>query len=135
MLKDTADLTSIKLIDFGISTKYDDTDLSQLSLRCGTLLYMAPEVLLKQEYGKGVDIWSLGVTMYQLIAGQHPLRYKDKLKDMDTYRGLLEARTPIKYSEQQGFTRLSVDLMKRMLEYNPVHRFKAEQVARHPWIT
>jgi serine/threonine protein kinase len=61
---------------------------------------MAPEVLLRQEYGKSVDIWSLGVTMYQLIAGVHPLRYKDKLRDMETYRALLEARTPIVFAEE-----------------------------------
>ena len=35
---------------------------------------MAPEILLKQEYNKSVDIWSAGVVMYQLISGRHPMK-------------------------------------------------------------
>lgn len=74
MLKDEKDLSSLKLIDFGISTKYDHIhSWEALSSWCGTLHYMAPEILLHQEYHKSVDIWSAGVVMYILISGKHPL--------------------------------------------------------------
>lgn len=48
LLRDINDLSSLKLIDFGISTKYDDSNgWRSLTQRCGTVKYMAPEILLK----------------------------------------------------------------------------------------
>ena len=39
---------------------------------CGTLVYMAPEVVQKQDYGKAADLWSLGVVIYDMLVGQPP---------------------------------------------------------------
>ena len=39
---------------------------------------MAPEVLKKEAYGKGVDLWSLGVIVYALISGALPFDHNDK---------------------------------------------------------
>ena len=38
----------------------------------GTLAYMAPEVLLKMAYNHSADIWSFGVTIFELLTGKHP---------------------------------------------------------------
>lgn len=63
------DLSSLKVIDFGLST-----DLCDFPSRvAGTVLYMAPERLLKQHYSNNIDIWSIGILTYILIHnGQHP---------------------------------------------------------------
>lgn len=78
MVADPEDLSTIKLIDFGLSAKYDDTDFfGQLNARCGTVIFMAPEVLLSKEYTKSVDMWSIGILMYMLISGgKHPFYKK-----------------------------------------------------------
>lgn len=52
-------------------------------------MFMAPEILLKQEYGKAVDIWSAGVVMYILISGRHPLKEKRENPDIESYIDLL----------------------------------------------
>lgn len=70
--------------------------------------YMAPEILLKQEYTKAVDIWSAGVVMYMLISGEHPLGYKGSA---EKFIDDLKARTKIEYKKDQGFTDLGIDLL------------------------
>jgi calcium/calmodulin-dependent protein kinase I len=77
LCSDPGDVTSVKLVDFGLSIKYDDTCPRYLpNLKCGTVLYMAPEVLNKEAYSKSVDLWSLGITLYNLICKKHPLHKK-----------------------------------------------------------
>ncbi|KAK3902092.1 CAMK family protein kinase [Staphylotrichum tortipilum] len=55
----------IKLSDFGFSKASDD----YLKTHCGTLLYMAPEVFKGRSYDTSVDIWSLGMVVYQYAQG------------------------------------------------------------------
>jgi serine/threonine protein kinase len=74
LVGDVNDLTTIKVADFGLSAKYDHVSFRTLDQHCGTLIFMAPEVALKKEYSKSVDIWSTGIIMYMLLTGgQHPL--------------------------------------------------------------
>jgi serine/threonine protein kinase len=52
----------IKLADFGFSTMAAGNDV--LRTNCGTLMYMAPEIIKGETYGKAVDMWSVGVITY-----------------------------------------------------------------------
>lgn len=64
----------IKIIDFGFGNKSQ----SSYDGHMGTLMYMAPEVALNQEYTKSVDIWALGIIMHKLLTGgSHPF-YDDR---------------------------------------------------------
>ncbi len=66
----------VKLCDFGASKVLhcDDGDVLGVGdhTRVGSPLFMAPEVLLKQEYGQSVDIWSLGGAVLQMKTGKPP---------------------------------------------------------------
>ena len=55
-------IEGIKLIDFGFATYFSKDDLPCLS--CGTLNYVAPEVLLGERYGEPSDLFSAGVILY-----------------------------------------------------------------------
>jgi serine/threonine protein kinase len=59
--KDDAD---IKLADFGLATVAEKDNILKTS--CGTLTYVAPEILRKEKYGRPVDMWALGVITYIL---------------------------------------------------------------------
>jgi len=68
MLVDKQD-KSIKLGDFGFATKYRKG--KKLTQRCGTALYIAPEVLT-ESYDEKCDIWGIGVSCFLLVTGQCP---------------------------------------------------------------
>jgi calcium/calmodulin-dependent protein kinase I len=65
LLSDPSDDAEVKLADFGLSRLVDGGKL--LNTCCGTLTYVAPEVLMGTSYeGKGVDMWATGVITYIL---------------------------------------------------------------------
>ena len=63
-------IVNIKLIDFGFSRVVLPNQV--LMEQCGTLSYVAPEVLLKHGYGKEVDLWSVGIVMHLMYHSSLP---------------------------------------------------------------
>jgi serine/threonine-protein kinase len=71
----------VRLLDFGIAKLLHDdatqaAELTELGGRALTLQYAAPEQILGQPIGPGADIYSLGVLLYELLAGAAPYRLK-----------------------------------------------------------
>ena len=56
----------------GFCTINHDRTRSSTRSCCGTLVYMAPEVIEKTPYGKAADLWSLGAVIYDMLVGQPP---------------------------------------------------------------
>ena len=100
LVQDRSDLSTCKVIDFGLSAKHN---LMQggLDKWCGTVIYMAPEVIAHNyEYTKSVDIWATGIIMYELLTGgRHPL-YLHSEDNRDTYKKKLLQIDEITVSEQ-----------------------------------
>lgn len=67
----TADISLIKLIDFGLTVPATKEFMAPGN-RTGTPLYMAPEVVRRRATDQRVDIFSFGVTCYQLLTFEHP---------------------------------------------------------------
>ena len=61
---------NIKIADFGFARKVDKNML--LNTLCGSPMYMAPEIINKQDYSIKSDLWSVGVIIYQMIFGRVP---------------------------------------------------------------
>ena len=68
----------VRVCDFGIAAKLKKK--GDLHDQAGSLIYMAPEVLMEQDYGVKVDIWSLGCVLYEMVtherAFDHQMRGK-----------------------------------------------------------
>jgi serine/threonine-protein kinase ULK/ATG1 len=62
-------------LDFGLAQYLSAED--QNSALKGSPLYMAPEILLKHEYNAQVDLWSVGVIMYECLFGRAPYSSND----------------------------------------------------------
>ena len=66
----------VKLCDFGWCARLDG---GQRITFCGTVEYMSPEMVNKEEYSKEIDIWSLGILLYEMNHGYSPFK-PDKAK-------------------------------------------------------
>lgn len=75
----------IKLTDFGLS-KFDIRKGHCTETFCGTIEYMAPEILNKTPYGHSVDIWALGVVMYDMLTGGPPFYGNTEADQIDNIR-------------------------------------------------
>lgn len=73
---DEAEFTAkqrLKIVDFGFSARFRPSKYDQMNQNIGTTLYMAPEQISGSAYGRKIDVYATGVTMYYLLAGHHPL--------------------------------------------------------------
>lgn len=52
-------------------------DEKRTKSRCGTVQYMAPEMILEQEYDQSVDLWSLGMVLVFMVRGDTPFFIDD----------------------------------------------------------
>ena len=64
---------NIKLCDFGWCAEYEYSTAMRNTF-CGTYEYMAPEIFEKKPYDEKVDVWCLGVLLYELIHGKSPYK-------------------------------------------------------------
>jgi len=64
LVSDDENFSIVKIIDFGISAVCCD----MLEKGCGTLIYMAPELIKKEPYCNKVDIWAVGVIMFMMFS-------------------------------------------------------------------
>lgn len=74
LFENTEEGSKIKIIDFGVSTKFVKDQKMKETL--GTAYYIAPEVLL-QNYDNKCDVWSCGVLLYILLCGYPPFNGDD----------------------------------------------------------
>ncbi len=113
------------LTDFGLS-KFVMPDY-QLSETCGTLDYVAPEVIYKLGYGKESDIWSLGVICYLVYYGQLPFTGDN---DSETFDNIY-LKNPLFLNTKNI---LANELIKKMLDKNPKTRISAQEILNHKFM-
>ncbi len=82
-----------KIMDFGISKSMDEIEsVTQHNARPGTLLYMSPEQLSGNEVTVKSDIYSLGITLYEMLTGYYPYESKTFYEIVDSHVNKLPPR-------------------------------------------
>lgn len=119
---------NVKLCDFGFTREYEGK-ASYLQTFCGTICYSAPEMLKGEKYaGEKVDVWSLGIILYALLAGELP--YDDDDDQVTKNRILSEGPT---YNDK--FTDDAKALINLLLSKRPLIRPSLEEILAHAFLS
>ena len=95
--------------------------------RCGTPVYIAPEILREGTYdGIMADVWSAGVVLYTMIYGDFPFR-------SNNIQGLEQQIVNINYNMPEDTSGEVRDLISKMLT-TASSRISIAEVYEHPWL-
>ena len=135
MFKEKNDINHLKLLDFGLSL--DSFESKKHLENCGTLVYMAPELLNNIKYTKGVDVWSVGIILYMLLMkGKNP--FYNKGDSRETIIKNIRNNNVIFSCDNDNLNQISKmgkDLINKLLKKNPLYRYTIRSALEHPWIT
>eukprot|EP00898_Chlorokybus_atmophyticus_P009225 jgi/Chlat1/932/Chrsp108S01365 len=123
----------LKAIDFGLAAFFSEG--VKLTKCSGTPYYMAPEVI-RGSYGAEADLWSVGVMLYEMIAGVKPF-VEDKRSRVPIVDVMYKVvHQPIDFeSVSWRFTSLAAkDFVLRLLDRNSDTRMTSAQALQHPWL-
>ena len=129
--------SDIKIIDFGLSTKLDPSNLAYTVL--GSPINMDPLILKKfdkaggyqvlEGYNEKADIWSLGTVFYQLLTGEelfHVHSMKELMKKVEEGNYVIPLN--------KNFSKEAVSFLNCMLQYNPDERLSITELAQQDFI-
>ncbi|CAD8172478.1 unnamed protein product [Paramecium pentaurelia] len=117
---------NVKVCDFGWSAETTQNGVRRTF--CGTLDYMAPEMLTNQPYSFTLDIWCLGILLFELIHGFAPFKGKNENEKCNN----IVKMTPIDYDPSLSLE--AKQLIQGILKYNPNERLSMTQIFEHPWM-
>jgi serine/threonine protein kinase/dipeptidyl aminopeptidase/acylaminoacyl peptidase len=112
----------IKVMDFGLAKLKGSLKLTRTSSTVGTLAYMAPEQIQGGEVDARSDIFSFGVVLYEMLAGQTPFRGGHEAAMM--YSILNEDPEPLE-KFRPGISSELLHVLDRSLEKNPDERYQS----------
>ncbi|KAJ3410458.1 hypothetical protein HDV05_003720 [Chytridiales sp. JEL 0842] len=116
---------NVKVADFGLASLQISGKMLETS--CGSPHYASPEIIKGLKYdGAMSDIWSCGVILYALLAGNLPF-------DDENIRRLLAKVKEGIYFIPDHISPLAKDLIRRMLTVDPKKRITMTEIIRHPW--
>ena len=118
---------NIKIIDFGLSNKYNKENGELLQSSCGSPCYAAPEMIKGIQYhGLDTDIWSSGILLYLMLCKSFPFNDKNNSK---LYQKILSG----KFNLPNYLSNEAKDLLSKLLKVNPIERIKLDEIKKHPW--
>jgi serine/threonine protein kinase len=121
---DTSNIGVLKIADFGFAKEIRKGDLTKTI--AGSPSYMAPEILNMQPYSYKVDLWSVGVILYELVYGRLPW-IADSIIELIA----MQQKEPLYLPNVDP---LVINLIKGLLMVNPEQRFSFEEFYSHPYV-
>ncbi|XP_029332309.1 ribosomal protein S6 kinase alpha-1 [Mus caroli] len=124
----------LRICDFGFA-KQLRAENGLLMTPCYTANFVAPEVLKRQGYDEGCDIWSLGILLYTMLAGYTPFANGPSDTPEEILTRIGSGKFTLSGGNWNTVSETAKDLVSKMLHVDPHQRLTAKQVLQHPWIT
>lgn len=116
---------NVRLCDFGVATQLTSNALKRTTM-AGTPYWMAPEVIREGDtYNAKADIWSLGITLYEIATGNPPYCDKDAMWAMQMISKLTPPRL-----EGREYSSALKEIVALCLDENPEERLSAEELLK-----
>uniref|UniRef100_A0A8D2KT87 Serine/threonine-protein kinase ULK3 n=1 Tax=Varanus komodoensis TaxID=61221 RepID=A0A8D2KT87_VARKO len=128
ILLSSLDKPHLKLADFGFAQHMSPRDEKHV-LR-GSPLYMAPEMVCSRQYDARVDLWSVGVILYETLFGQPPFASKSFLELEEKIR----SNQPIELPSRPRLSLECRDLLQGLLKRDPKQRLSFQAFFTHPFV-
>ncbi|KAK5815304.1 kinase-like domain-containing protein [Linnemannia elongata] len=122
---------TVKVSDFGLAKMIGDQEFHNTV--CGTPSYVAPEVISRGAYGKGVDMWSLGVVLYICLCGFPP--FSDDLAPPNLRTQVMNSMYTFPSPYWDDVSDEAVDLIQVLLAQNTEDRHTVDDALEHVWMT
>lgn len=118
----------LKMVDFGFAKQVGNAKTYTI---CGTPDYQAPEVILRKGHGKMADCWSLGILIYEMLAGRAPFKSKTD-NPRDTFFNILQGI----YTIPMYISDTAADIIMHLLQDKSAKRLGQnglKEIRRHPF--
>ena len=122
----------LKIADFGFAKK-ETHNPSLYDTICGSPLYMAPEIITNKPYNNQIDLWSIGMILYELLFGSHPFEYCKNIQELkdNIYTNI---EIPPKDTINKDISNECIDLLKRLLQPSADSRITWNEFFESPWL-
>lgn len=116
-------MARLKMTDFGIVKLAGESSMTRTGFNPGTVEYMSPEQIRGLEVDARSDIYSLGITFYEMLAGRVPFPHSEKTSEYEVFKGHIEIAPPPLTEFRADVPASLSALVMRALEKNPEDRF------------